>query len=172
MKLRALLAASAFLLPSVAFAQQQDTPGYASAQPSQLQVSTATEIPGQSLSHGTYSIRVSDRLQDRIIVQVQKTGSKDLISLLAYPNPGLRGGSFTGPVDFLTGLKGKPTLRGYAFPGGPVVEFVYPKKDAVALAKSNNVRVMAVDPASEGRVNLPNLTQTDMSEVTLRQAKR
>ncbi len=47
------------------------------------------------------------------------------------------------------------------------MEFVYPKKDAVALAKDNNVRVMAVDPASEGRPKLPQLTQTDMNEVTL-----
>ncbi len=168
MKFRAIFAASAFVLTSAAFAQQQNaTAGVASSQSAQLQITQPTEAPGLQLSRGTYSIHVADRLQDRIIVQVHKVGSKEGASLLAYPNPGLRGGSFTGPITFASGLKGKPTLRGYAFAGGPVVEFVYPKSDAVTLAKANAVRVMAVDPASEGRVSLPNLTQTDMSEVTL-----
>ncbi len=168
MNFRAIFVASAFVLISTAFAQQQNaTAGDASSQLAQLQITQPTEAPGLQLSRGTYSIHVADRLQDRIIVQVRKVGSKDGASLLAYPNPGLRGGSFTGPITFASGLKGKPTLRGYAFAGGPVVEFVYPKSDAVTLAKANAVRVMAVDPASEGRVSLPNLTQTDMSEVTL-----
>ena len=168
MKLCALLAATTLLFAPIGFAQQQDAAGgFSSPQSAQLQISQPTDVPGGKLSHGTYAVRISDRLQDRLIIQIQKDGGKDSISLLAYPNPKLRGGSFTGPVSFLTGLNGRPTLRGYAFPGGPVVEFVYPKKDAVVLAKANAVRVMAVDPASEGRVSLPNLTETDMSEVTL-----
>ena len=168
MKLCALFAATFLLTAPTAFAQQQNAAaGYVASQSSQLQVSQPIDVPGAKLSHGTYSIRITDRLQDRLIIQIQKTGAKDFTSLLAYPNPGLRGGSFTGPITFLSGLKNQPTLRGYAFPGGPVVEFVYPKKDAVTLAKSNDVRVMAVDPESEGRVSLPNLTQNDMSEVTL-----
>lgn len=169
MKLCAFFAASALLLPSIGFAQTPSAaaPETTSAQASQLQLNQPTEIPGQQLSRGSYNIRVADRLQDRIIVQIQKSGSKQSISLLGYPNPGLRGGSFTGPVTFVSGLKSKPTLRGYAFAGGPVVEFIYPKTDAVTLAKANSVRVMAVDTSSEGRVSLPNLTQTDMSEVTL-----
>ena len=165
MKLHAFFAATALLFASTGFAQQ---PNAATGSPSaQLQIAQTTQAPGTILAHGSYTIRVADRLQDRIIVQIQKSGSDTFTSLLAYPNPTLRGGSFTGPITYLTGLKGRPTLRGYAFAGGPVVEFVYPKADAVELAKANNSRVMAVDPASEGRVSLPNLTQTDMSEVTL-----
>lgn len=168
MKLNAFFAASALLLPSTAFARQQNAAaGITSAQSAQLQIAQPTDIPGNSLSKGNYSIRVADRLQDRLIIQIQKSGSQSFSSLLAYPNPALRGGSFTGPITFVSGLKGKLTLRGYAFAGGPVVEFVFPKADAVVLAKDNNVRVMAVDTASEGRVALPNLSQTDMSEVTL-----
>lgn len=168
MKLCTVFAASALLLPTTAFARQQaSTAGITSARSAQLQIAQATDIPGSSLPKGSYSIRVADRLQDRLIIQIQRTGAQSFASVLAYPNPGLRGGSFTGPITFLSGLKGKPTLRGYAFAGGPVVEFVFPKADAVALAKDNNVRVMAVDTASEGKVALPNLSQTDMSEVTL-----
>ena len=168
MKFCTFFAASALLLPSTAFARQQNAAaGITSAQSAQLQITQPTDIPGNSLSKGSYSIRVADRLQDRLIIQIQKAGSQSFASLLAYPNPALRGGSFTGPITFVSGLKGKPTLRGYAFAGGPVVEFVFPKADAVALAKDNDVRVMAVDTASEGKVALPNLSQTDMSEVTL-----
>ena len=168
MKLCTFFAASALLLPSSAFARQQNAAaGLTSVKSAQLQIAQPTEIPGNNLSKGSYTIRVADKLQDRLIVQVQKVGSQSFTSLLAYPNPSLRGGGFTGPITFVSGLKGKTTLRGYAFPGGPVVEFVFPKADAVALAKDNNVRVMAVDTASEGKVELPNLSQTDMSEVTL-----
>lgn len=167
MKLCAVLAASALLLSPIGHAQQQSAVSNTAATPaSSLQLSQTTEAPGVSLSRGSYSIRVADRLQDRLIVQIQKSGSDTFTSLLAYPNPSLRKSS-SGPITFASGLKNKTTLRGYAFPGGPVVEFVFPKADAVDLAKSNNVRVMAVDTASEGKVALPNLTQTDMSEVTL-----
>ncbi len=167
MHVRAHLVALA-LLTSPAVAQSGNSPASSGTLASaQLQIAQPTSAPGTTLSRGTYAVRVADRLQDRLIVQIQKTGSGSSISLLGYPNPALRGGSFTGPITFVSGLKGKPTLRGYAFPGGPVVEFVFPKADAVDLAKANNVRVMAVDTASEGKVALPNLTQTDMSEVTL-----
>ncbi len=167
MHLRAHLVALA-LLTSPAIAQQGSAlAGTSSSASAQLQIAQTTEVPGTSLSHGSYSIRIADRLQDRLIVQIQKSGSQTFTSLLGYPNPSLRSGSSAGPVLFGSGLKGKPTLRGYAFPGGPVVEFVFPKQDAVDLAKSNSIRVMAVDTASEGKVALPNLTQTDMSEVTL-----
>ena len=167
MKLCAVLAASALFLPPIGHAQQQSAVSNTAATPaSSLQLSQTTEAPGVSLSRGSYSIRVADRLQDRLIIQIQKSGSDTFTSLLAYPNPSLRRTS-SGPITFASGLKNKTTLRGFAFPGGPVVEFVFPKADAVDLAKSNNVRVMAVDTASEGKVALPNLTQTDMSEVTL-----
>ena len=168
MKLSVTLALSILLLASTASVPAQ-TPGTAvtSTQSAQLQLTQKTDAPGVSLPPGSYSIRISDRLNDRIIVQLQRTGGKTVTSFLAYPNPGLRGGGYTGPITFLSGLKGRPALRGFGFSGGPVVEFVYPKADAVTLAKSNAVRVMAIDPASEGRVSLPNLTQADMTEVTL-----
>ena len=48
-----------------------------------------------------------------------------------------------------------------------MVEFVYPKADAVAIAKSNQSKVPAIDPASEGKVADKNLSQDDMEVVTL-----
>lgn len=159
MRLSVLFAVPAIVLSTASLAQAQN----ASAP---LQLSQKTEAPGVTLSSGSYTIRIADHLNDRIIVQLQKTGSQDVATLLAYPNPALAG-SGSGPVLFGSGLKSKPTLRGFAFSGGPAVEFVYPKGDAVTLAKANGVKVMAVDPASEGRPKLPQLTQSDMNEVTL-----
>ena len=159
MRLSVLAAIPAIVLSSTSLTQAQT----ASAP---LQISQKTEAPGVSLSPGSYTIRIADHLNDRIIVQLQKSGSQNVATLLAYPNSALSG-SGTGPVLFGTGLNSKPTLRGFAFPNGSVVEFVYPQGDAVTLAKANSVKVMAVDPASEGRPKLPQLTQSDMNEVTL-----
>ena len=133
---------------------------------SAFQLTKKTEAPGVSLTPGSYNVRIADHLNDRVIVQVDKTGGHETATLLAYPNATISGGA-TGPILFSSGLKNKPTLRGFAFPGGPTVEFVYPKQDAVTLAKANDVKVMAVDPASEGRPKLPQLTSNDMNEVTL-----
>lgn len=159
MRLSALFAVPVIVLSSASLTQAQ----IASAP---LQLSQKTEAPGVSLTPGSYTVRIADHLNDRIIVQLQKSGSQSVSTLLAYPNPALSG-SGSGAVLFSAGLNSKPTLRGFAFSGGPTVEFVYPKKDAVTLAKANDVKVMAVDPASEGRPKLPQLTQSDMNEVTL-----
>ncbi len=155
------------LLSPTVFHGQTGSSSVVAAQSGSLQIAQKTEAPGLSLSPGTYTVRVADHLNDRIIIQVQKKGGATLATLLAYPASSLSASTGSGPIIFNAGLKSKPTLRGYAFPGGLTVEFVYPKKDAVALAKDNNIRVMAVDPASEGRPKLPQLTQTDMNEVTL-----
>ena len=162
MKLQALLTVPAIVLSTVATSAQTAT-----APSAPFQISQKTEAPGVSLSPGSYTVRIADHLNDRLIVQLQKSGSHDVATLLAYPNPSLGNNGGSGPVLFGSGLKSKPTLRGFAFSGGPIVEFVYPKKDAVTLAKANDVKVMAVDPASEGRPKLPQLTQSDMNEVTL-----
>ncbi len=119
MKLSAFAAIPAIVLSSASLTQAQTTSA-------PLQLSQKTEAPGVSLSPGSYTIRVADHLNDRIIVQLQKSGSQNVSTLLAYPNPALTG-SGSGPVLFATGLNSKPTLRGFAFSNGPAVEFVYPK---------------------------------------------
>ena len=63
---------------------------------------------------------------------------------------------------------GTPYIKGWYFNGTPsVIEFVYPKDDAVAIAKSNPAKVPAVDPASEGKVSDNTLSQDDMQLLTL-----
>ena len=161
MRLSAFFAVPALVLASTSLIGAQTTSSSAS-----LQLSQKTEAPGVALTPGSYTVRIADRLNDRMIVQVARSGGGNVSTLLAYPNPALANGG-NGPVLFASGLNGKPTLRGFSFSGGPAIEFVYPKKDAVTLAKANDVKVMAVDPASEGRPKLPQLTASDMNEVTL-----
>ncbi len=110
---------------------------------------------------------MADHLSDRVLIEIDKRGSNKPAMFLAYPSTSLSGAASTGPITYSKGLKNKPTLRGYAFRGGSTFEFIYPKKDAVTLAKENNVQVVAVDPASENLPSLPQLTPKDQQEVTL-----
>ena len=126
-------------------------------------VSDSTQVPGKTLSAGTYTIRVVDHLSDRMIVRVEKKG-KLQSTFLALPKSSLaRTGQ--GPISLNAGSKS--AMRGFVFPDGTVAEFVYPKAEAVGLAKSNNTTIPAVDPASEGRPDTSKLSKNDMEMVTL-----
>ncbi len=122
-----------------------------------------TEVPGKTLSAGTYTIRVVDHLSDRMILRVERKG-KLQTTFLALPKSSLPR-SEQGPINLNSGAK--PAMRGFVFPDGTVAEFVYPKAEAVGLAKSNNTTIPAVDPASEGRPDASKLSKEDMQMVTL-----
>lgn len=130
-------------------------------------VSSPTLVPGATLSPGTYSIRVLDHLSDRMIVEINGP-NKVHTMFLGLPNaftPKSRPSS--GKIDWNKGPDGKAALRGFSFPSGRVVEFVYPKATAVSLAKLNTSQVPAIDPASEGRPTGEGLSKDDMQMVTL-----
>ena len=65
------------------------------------------------------------------------------------------------------GKGGHAALRGFKFQDGSTAEFVYPKAEAVSLAKANGTTIPAIDPASEGRPDASKLSHTDMEMVTL-----
>lgn len=133
--------------------------------PEQFQVAQKTEVPNTTLQPGSYSIRILDHLRDRVILQVSKAGHVES-TFLAIPAATMASAP-VGPIPYTAGPKGKSALKGFAFPGGVAVEFVYPKDDAVSIAQANDTRVMAIDPASEGRVPAANLKQNDMEMITL-----
>lgn len=164
MKLCAGLAVSVLLFAPAGVLHAQSDAASSSAS---LPIVNKTEVPGTSLSPGSYTIRLADHLKDRILIEIQKAGSNKPAVFLAYPSFALSQSGSTGPITYNKGLKNKPTLRGFTFPGGLAVEFVYPKKDAVTLAKENNVQVVAVDPSSENLPALPDLTPTDRQIVSL-----
>lgn len=125
----------------------------------------ATEIPGTKLNAGNYTLVVLDSLQDRTVMQVNSTDGKTKALVLGV-QANLSGPSGQ-PVLWDAKDQGRHALRGFVFSNGRSVEFVYPKADAVALAKANHSTVVAVDPASEGRPELNRLSSNDMQMVSL-----
>jgi LPXTG-motif cell wall-anchored protein len=155
MKIKILTMLSALFIVHGAFATtfvDRDT----STKQFSLQLQDDTETPDGTLKPGTYSIRIADHLVDRMIVEIHSDlGGVDK-KFLAVPAKNLAGSLSIGPV-IANGKKGKAAIRGFSFSKDNVVEFVYPKKDAVALAKANGVTILAIDPDSEGMPAAPGM---------------
>jgi hypothetical protein len=131
-------------------------------------LSTASHIPGATLQPGSYSIHVVNRLSDRVILKVDSANGTLHATFIGVPNNKIERPTASGPVKWANSPDGISYIKGWYFNGSPsVVEFVYPKDDAVALAKSNPAKVPAVDPASEGKVSDNTLSQDDMQLLTL-----
>jgi hypothetical protein len=135
-----------------------------------LIASEPTTVPGLTLRPGAYHIHVVDHLGERFIVRVDGPKRGVHYSFLALENPAIPRPQAPGPVAWIHApAAGKEYLRGWLFPGVPaVVEFVYPKTEAVDIAKSNQAKVPAIDPASEGRpAVIKGLSKSDLELVTL-----
>ena len=129
-------------------------------------VSSPTGVPGKVLKPGSYTIRVVDHLSDRIVLRIEDPEGKATTTFLGLPASALSSGS-TGPVAWSGSPKSGRALRGFAFAGGSAVEFVYPKDEAVAIAKANTSKVAAIDPSSDNLPAHSNLSREDMQMVTL-----
>lgn len=156
-------AIAAAILPAVTASAQTGAD-----QKAKFNVSQQTEVPGMTLQPGAYSIRVVDHLADRLIVRIDGPSGGTHSTFIGLPNTDLPKSS-SGIIAFDSGPDGGSAARGFSFPGGKTVEFVYPKADAVSLAKLNGTKVVAIDPASEGRVvnSTSGLSKDDMEVVTL-----
>lgn len=132
-------------------------------------VSQQTMVPGMTLQPGSYSIKVLDHLQDRYIVRIENASGKEHSTFISVQDPKIKSGGKTGVVPWSAGPDGNTALRGFSFGSStPPLEFVYPKSDAVAIAKVNDSKVPAIDPASEGRpAEVSGLSKEDMEIVTL-----
>ena len=132
-------------------------------------VSQQTMVPGLTLQPGSYSIKVLDHLQDRYIVRIDSAAGTEHSTFIGVQDPKLRGAGQSGAVNWGSAPAGTSALRGFTFgSSSPALEFVYPKADAVALAKLNASKVPAIDPASEGRpAEVSGLSKEDMEIVTL-----
>ena len=168
MKSTSVLVVAALSLASPLFAAGfgVDMGAVAPADSSDFTISQQTQIPGTTLKPGSYTIHVVDKLADRTILEVDNASGKAMATFLGLSGAGLPKSS-TGKIAYDSGTDGKNALRGFAFPKGPTLEFVYPKAEAVSLAKANGNKVPAIDPASEGRVADPSLSKSDMQVVTL-----
>ncbi len=132
-------AAPAVAPPSYADAATLDTP---------FTLQRDTQIPGKVLKAGGYTIIIKDHLSDRAIIQVKGDSGKVESTFLGVFHSGLQGTGSTGPITLPT-EKGHEALRGFKFPGGGTIEFVYPKAEAAALVTKSPEQVLAIDPASD-----------------------
>jgi hypothetical protein len=154
-----LVLCSVFLLPTYhAFAA--DTPY------SNITLSNPAEVPGMTLDPGSYSIRVVGKLSDRVILKVADVSGKTSVDFLGVPNPSIKGSP--GISSWSQPIGGTTYLRGWVPHGSSsMIEFVYPKDEAISIATVNQAKVPAIDPASEGRSVDPTLSKEDMKLVTL-----
>ena len=134
--------------------------------PSGFTLSSPSGIPGTVLDPGSYTIRVINRLSDRVILRID--GGNLHSTFIGIPDNQIEKPSAAGPVRWAATSSGPGYLRGWYFAGTPsVVEFVYPKATALAIASANPSSVPAIDPASEGKVTDNTLSQNDMQLLTL-----
>lgn len=131
-------------------------------------LSSPVNIPGVTLQPGSYSIHVVNHLSDRVILKVDGADGNLHATFIGVQNSRIEKPAKSGPVRWPNPADGANYLKGWYFPGAPgVIEFVYPKAAAVAIATSNPAKVPAVDPASEGKVSDNTLSQDDMQLLTL-----
>jgi LPXTG-motif cell wall-anchored protein len=130
---RSLWCAVLALSPLVAVASTGGSSKFTTSEP--------TNIPGLTLHPGSYSIQVVDHLSERYVVRVEGPGGRSPYSFLALENSAIPKPAKAGEVLWSNPAGGKQYVRGWLFPGtSSVLEFVYPKAEAVAIAKSNQAK--------------------------------
>jgi hypothetical protein len=107
------------------------------------------QIPGKTLPAGSYVFKLADT-SDRHIVQVFDKGEKHIIAtLMAMPNQRLKV-SDKPVVMFSERPHGSPqAVKVWYYPGESIGnEFVYPKRQAMRIAKESHVSVLATNDDS------------------------
>ena len=131
-------------------------------------IDTPSAVPGASLVPGAYTIKVLNRLSDRVVLRVEGANGEVSTTFLGVTDSQLANKNGSGSLAWQNTVEGKQFLRGWNFPGmRSTVEFVYPKDDAVKIATANPAKVPAVDPASEGKPADNTISQSDMQLLNL-----
>jgi hypothetical protein len=121
------------------------------------------EIPGQILPAGTYVFKLADSQANRHIVQVFNNDESRLFgTFLAIPDYRLRPAHKT-IITFHERPAGSPiAVRGWFYPGNNYGhEFVYPKPDALTLARVNNTPVPAMPAELAANTTKPAVTMQE-----------
>lgn len=143
------LAQKAFLLTSIALGALAIVPSVRASEMNQRTVLTfhePVEIPGQILPAGTYVFKLANSPSSRQIVQVfNKEENKVFGTFLTIPDYRLKPSDET-VIRFEERAAASPqAIKAWFYPGRSYGhEFVYPKKEAVELAKANDTPVPAM----------------------------
>jgi hypothetical protein len=134
--------------------------------------SEPVEIPGQVLAAGTYAFQLADSMSDRDIVQVFNKDETHLYgTFLAIPDQGLHPAG-KPIITFDEAVAGSPeAVRAWFYPGDTYGhEFVYPKQEALALAKANNTPVASMPTELAENTKKPATTMKEPHVVAMSQA--
>jgi hypothetical protein len=115
-----------------------------------LTFSGPVQIPGATLPAGTYTFEIANPDTTRHVIRVsEKDSGKHIGMFMTIPNDRME-----PPNDNLVMFAERPAgapqaIQVWYYPGDRIgEEFVYPKNQAVAIAKANHKRVLATDTAS------------------------
>jgi hypothetical protein len=112
-----------------------------------LTFSNAVELPGVTLQPGTYLFRLADSQSNRHIVQVFNQDEKQILTtILAVPAERLEVTGETVVTFRETAEGGTPAVQYWYYPGDKVGhEFVYPKDQALRIAKRTGQDVLSME---------------------------
>jgi hypothetical protein len=110
-----------------------------------ITMSTPFKVPGKTLPAGEYVIRLMDIPGNRNVVQIlSATEQKSFAIALAIPDYTLKAPKQTH-ISFYEVDRGQPLpIHAWFYPGSNFgVEFVYPKAQAIEIAKASGEHVVA-----------------------------
>jgi hypothetical protein len=112
-----------------------------------LTFSSAVELPGVTLQPGTYLFKLADSPSNRHIVQVFSQDEKQIhATILAVPAERLDVTGETVVTFRETGEGAMPAVQYWYYPGDKTGhEFVYPKDQAMKIAKRTGQNVLSMD---------------------------
>jgi hypothetical protein len=111
-----------------------------------------TAVPGATLEPGAYVLSVADSLPDRKIVQVVPKSGGQPVYFAVAPNPRLPNAG-KSPLLYWSRSGSARALRAWFIPGESIAaEAIYPKDEALELARRNGEPVPAVDPETDRKV--------------------
>jgi hypothetical protein len=116
----------------------------------QITFSAPVEVPGIVLPAGTYTFRILDNVRARNIVQIYNKSNDQLeATLLTVPTYRMKPAGETLLRFQETPSNTPQALKAWWYPGDNFGrQFVYPRKEAVDLAKANNEPVLAMRNAN------------------------
>src|SRR5262245_13866289 len=136
-------AAVSLLVPSPARADQWNKKTF-------LTFSGPVQVPGVTLPAGTYTFKLADLSGNRHVVQIfDKEEKKIYTTLLAIPDQRLEP-SDKPVVLFTERPAGMPqAIKAWFYPGDTIGnEFVYPRTQAIAIARATHESVLATNDGS------------------------
>jgi hypothetical protein len=128
-----------------------------------LTFSGDVELPGKTLPAGTYTFEIFDSPSDRHIVQVFDRDRQQLITtLMTVPAQRLEVSDETVVTFEERAEDAPPAVHFWYYPGRQIGhEFIYPREQAMRIARSSNMPVLAADATDTESMKTAKVTRID-----------